>query len=148
LLFAELVLIIFLIQSPTIELPPYYPLPQYAMSEIDVNSELLRIVSLESDGSYEGSLAVANVILNRVKDGRWGDSIHEVVSAKSQFSTYGSDKSRKITDEVYRGCRDATLGLTNIPDYVMWFCTPRVFRANGIRKVYARFAGTVWYYYD
>jgi hypothetical protein len=130
------------------ELPPYYPLPQNEISTVVINSELLRIVSLESDGSYEGSLATANVILNRVKDGRWGDSIHEVVSAKSQFSTYGSDKSRSITDEVYRACRDATLGLTNIPEKVMWFCTPRVFKANDIRKVYARFARTVWYYYD
>ena len=40
---------------------------------------------------------VAEVILNRVADGYWGDTVTEVVTAKSQFHGYWKP-SREITD--------------------------------------------------
>lgn len=36
--------------------------------------------------SYEGKLAVANVVLNRVRNSRYGNSITDVIYAKNQFS--------------------------------------------------------------
>ena len=36
--------------------------------------------------SYECQLAVANVILNRLKGGRYGNSVRNVIYAKNQFS--------------------------------------------------------------
>lgn len=36
--------------------------------------------------SYEGKLAVANVVLNRVRSGKWGSSITSVIYAPRQFS--------------------------------------------------------------
>jgi hypothetical protein len=111
------------------------------------DSELARIVSLECDGSYEGALAVATVIYNRLDDGRWGDTIHAVVSAKNQFSVYGSSKKMPLTDTVKQACIDAYYGKRNLPASVMWFCTPGHYRGSSFfqgLKVYARFAGTVW----
>jgi spore germination cell wall hydrolase CwlJ-like protein len=44
------------------------------------------LVSMEAGGeSYEGQLAVANVVLNRVKSGKWGSSISSVIYAANQF---------------------------------------------------------------
>lgn len=43
---------------------------------------------------------VCEVILNRVSDGRFGDSVLEVVSAPNQFSGYW-EQSREITENDY-----------------------------------------------
>ena len=51
---------------------------------------------------------VAEVILNRVSDGRWGDTVIEVVTAKSQFHGYWnpgrdvSDTDREIATQALR----------------------------------------------
>lgn len=37
----------------------------------------------------EGRIAVASVIRNRLRDGRWGDSYEKVCLAKAQFSCWG-----------------------------------------------------------
>lgn len=48
---------------------------------------LAAIVYAESGGeSYEGQLAVASVVMNRVRNGYWGSSISSVIYAPSQFS--------------------------------------------------------------
>ncbi len=45
------------------------------------------VVYAESGGEpYEGQVAVANVILNRVRSGRWGSSVTDVLYAKNQFT--------------------------------------------------------------
>jgi len=36
--------------------------------------------------SYEGKLAVANVVLNRVRSSQYGNSITDVIYARNQFS--------------------------------------------------------------
>lgn len=45
--------------------------------------------------SHKGKLAVGQVTLNRVKTGRWGDSICDVVYAKAQFSWTLDPEKRK-----------------------------------------------------
>lgn len=45
----------------------------------------------------EGKIAVAQVTLNRVKDGRWGDDVCSVVYSKAQFSWTLDKKKRKST---------------------------------------------------
>ena len=54
----------------------------------DKNNDLLAtvIASEALSESYEGKLAVANVIINRLISGKWGNSISDVVYAKGQFS--------------------------------------------------------------
>jgi len=46
-----------------------------------------------------GMLMVALVTLDRQDDGRWGDTIKEVVTAPAQFSWYSDGKSDIPTDE-------------------------------------------------
>lgn len=44
----------------------------------------------------EGMIAVAYVLLNRMKDGRWGDNLAEVCLAPEQFSCWNTnDPNRK-----------------------------------------------------
>jgi len=117
------------------------------VESMDYDKEVARIVSLESDGSYEGSLAVASVIYNRLESGRWGNTIHDVISAKNQFSTYGSTKQRDLTDNVIQACIDACNGKRNLPSSVMWFCTESHYAKSAFFRgltLYDRFAGSVW----
>lgn len=44
--------------------------------------------------SYEGKLAVAQVTINRLKSGRWGDSVCSVVMSPYQFS-WANDRSAR-----------------------------------------------------
>ncbi|MCR5735871.1 MAG: cell wall hydrolase [Lachnospiraceae bacterium] len=39
---------------------------------------------------YEGQVSVGTVVINRLKTGRWGNSIYSVIYAKSQFGPAGS----------------------------------------------------------
>ena len=68
---------------------------------------------------YEGKLAVANVILNRLLGGRYGDTVYGVVTAPGQFEGYNHiDKyrNRDLTD-CYKACKEALSGKNNIGDY-------------------------------
>ena len=79
--------------------------------------------------SYEGKLAVANVVLNRLRSGYWGSTIQSVVYAKSQFSgvSNGSGSAstafsnRLSTGPYYSDCMTAALaaisGTNNIGSY-------------------------------
>jgi len=67
--------------------------------------------------SYEGQLAVANVILNRLRSGYWGNTIQGVCYARSQFSgvSNGSGSpsarfsNRLSTGPYYSSCMTAAL---------------------------------------
>ena len=54
---------------------------------------LAAIVYCEARGeSYEGQLAVATVVMNRVENSRFPNTIEEVISQKGQFSPYASGR--------------------------------------------------------
>lgn len=84
-------------------------------------------VSAEAGGDiYEDQLAVANVILNRLKSGRWGNTVQDVVYARGQFAvvTDGALQryiSRGPLDSAVRATQDALSGINNVPDY-NYFC--------------------------
>jgi spore germination cell wall hydrolase CwlJ-like protein len=52
-----------------------------------------------------GKYAVANVTVNRVKDGRWGDNVCKVVYAKKQFSWTLQKKLPKPDQELWAESR-------------------------------------------
>lgn len=55
-------------------------------SQYDDAYLLACLVSMEAGyESYEGQLAVANVVLNRVRSGKWGSSVSSVIYAPNQF---------------------------------------------------------------
>lgn len=79
--------------------------------------------------SYEGKLAVANVILNRLLDGYWGNTVKKVIYAKGQFTGVASGLLEKYMEiGPNEGCikatADALAGINNIGKY-MYFCTNR-----------------------
>lgn len=83
-------------------------------------------VMMEAGGySYDGQLAVANVILNRLKSGRWGNSISSVIYAKGQFPGAANGKLSKHlaagpSQTALRAVNDALNGVNNIGDYMFF----------------------------
>ena len=56
---------------------------------IDERDYLIRIIAFEASGETEiGKIAVAYVVLNRKKSGRWGDNIKAVVTHPGQFEPW------------------------------------------------------------
>lgn len=72
---------------------------------------------------YEGMLAVANVILNRMESKKWGTTLEEVLFAPGQFT--GATQpylekawSRGIPDICYKAAKEALAGRNNIGDFL------------------------------
>lgn len=82
------------------------------------------IVTLECGYEpYEGQLAVANVILNRLESGIWGTTVSEVIYAPNQFSTaYASNLSYYLENGAKESCvqavNEALAGTNNIGSYM------------------------------
>ena len=93
------------------------------LSEEDINL-LATIVTLESGGeSYDGQLAVANVIINRMNSGHWGSTVADVVYAPYQFSCTSSPMlDYYLANGAQESARQATLealsGVNNIGNYM------------------------------
>ncbi|MBO5424855.1 MAG: cell wall hydrolase [Lachnospiraceae bacterium] len=82
------------------------------------------IVTLECGYEpYEGQLAVANVILNRLESGIWGSTVSEVIYAPYQFSTASaSNLSYYLENGAKESCvqavNEALAGTNNIGSYM------------------------------
>ena len=101
---------------------------------------LATVVAMEAIGeSYEGQLAVANVVINRMLDGYWGDTIPEVVYAKGQFSGANSGRvekfAKKVTESCKRAAAEALAGNNNIGDY-MFFIMKNKAKYSSYSKYY------------
>jgi N-acetylmuramoyl-L-alanine amidase len=85
---------------------------------------LAKITQVEAgDDSYEGQLAVANVILNRVKSGKFPDSIRAVIYSGKQFPPAHNgllDKSMPKANAL-RAAKDALNGKNNVADAVYFY---------------------------
>ncbi|MCA0757286.1 cell wall hydrolase [Paenibacillus sp. N4] len=92
---------------------------------------LAKITQVESGNeSYEGQLGVANVILNRVKDSRFPDSVRDVIYSGKQFPPAHNgllDKSIPNAS-VLRAAKDALNGKNNV-EKALYFYNPQV--SNG-----------------
>ncbi len=69
---------------------------------------------------YEGQLAVANVILNRLLGGKYGDTVYDVVTAPGQFSGYSQIEKYRSRDlsSCRKACEEALSGKNNIGDFL------------------------------
>jgi len=66
---------------------------------------------------YWGQVAVAQVVMNRMKDKRWPDDVCSVISQKHQFSHTRSSPFPKDTDALKQAIQIARLVVTkNYPD--------------------------------
>ena len=87
----------------------------YTITKTEYN-ELCKIIQAEAGNQdMEGKILVGNVILNRVANTKFPNTIHEVIFQKSQFSpvSNGSYKKAVPSDEVY----EAVNRLLNGEDY-------------------------------
>ena len=91
--------------------------------EVDVTLEELELMSrvVMSEAStvpYIGKVGVAKVLINRLKDGRWGDTMMNVINYPNAFSTADNGD---VTDE----CREAVLqaleGGAVFPEDMLYF---------------------------
>lgn len=110
------------------------PIPRLRQSVLDYDPEgrdyLIRTIAFEASGEpEEGKAAVAHVILNRQRSGRWGDKIREVVTHPWQFEPWMTRRKEmvrlspddpryqnaaRIADAVLTGQRpDPTAGATH-----------------------------------
>ena len=110
---------------------------------------MLDIVALESwyVYGYDGYLAVASVIMNRVAVDRFPDTVEGVLSDPGQFSTYTSTREPYITTEARRAVLDALHGKRNLPEDILFFCTKEAYdRVSWFHtlEVYKYEYGHVW----
>lgn len=73
---------------------------------------LSKLVASEARGeSYEGQVAVAAVVINRVMDPRFPNTIEGVIYQKNAFSVVGNGKIyMDPTDSAYKAAREALYG--------------------------------------
>lgn len=94
-----------------------------SLSDADINL-MAAVMTLECGGeSYEGQLAVANVILNRLQMGIGGNTISDVVYAPYQFSVVSDSRfAGLVANGAQASCiqaaRDACAGNNNIGDMI------------------------------
>lgn len=92
-----------------------------SLSDADINL-MAAVMTLEcGNESYEGQLAVANVILNRLQSGAWGSTISSVVYATNQFSVVSDSRLQGLIQNgaqasCIQAARDACAGNNNIGD--------------------------------
>ncbi|CAM4256257.1 hypothetical protein FHS16_001479 [Paenibacillus endophyticus] len=114
------------IQSGTklkIVIPSVFDKPVKPYTESDL--QLLAKITMVEAGyeSYEGQLALANVILNRVKSASFPDTIRDVIYSGKQFPPAHNgllDKS-KPNASVLRAAKDALNGKNNVENAVYFF---------------------------
>lgn len=66
---------------------------------VDCNDLTLLAALIQAEAGtqpYEGQVAVGNVVMNRLRSGRYGNTLYSVIYAKSQFSPAGSGKVAEI----------------------------------------------------
>lgn len=86
----------------------------------------LRIVTAETNPywDYEAVLRTAQIIVNRVKSGRFGDNLYEVLTNHNQFEVYTSGVYLEVTpNEVQRkAALDALKGEQAMNENIVFFC--------------------------
>ena len=117
-------------------------------------SEILLVAAVcdceagRGDSCYENQLAVANVILSRLRKGSWGSSVRDVVYARGQFTVVASGKMQRDLDRgpsasAIRAVRTAASGVNNIGGYLYFVAD---FAAKTDRYSSYRFIGDNCFY--
>ena len=87
------------------------------------------------DQGYDGMLAVANVILNRMEYGKWGSTVEEVLFSPGQFAGARKElidraQARGIPDICFEVAKDALAGKNTIGDFRYFRTTSSAMRAS------------------
>ena len=107
---------------------------------INLNDEeillLSKLVAGEARGeSYEGQVAVAAVVINRVKDPRFPNTIKDVIYQKNAFSVVKDGSiNMQPTESAYTAAQDALYG--NDPtNNAIYFWNPDIATCNWIKTL-------------
>lgn len=77
---------------------------------------------------YEGQLAVANIVLNRLKSGRYGATMKDVLYASGQFTVVNTERFANMMaagpyDISLKATKDALSGTNNVPGFTSFCAT-------------------------
>lgn len=94
------------------------PAPVYPTTGFSDLEYLAAICQIEAGYNYEGCLAVANAVLNRLKAG-YADSIYGVIFAPYQFATdeMGYYLNNGTGEDAMKAAQDAMNGINNLGDF-------------------------------
>ena len=114
---------------------------------------LYKVVSMECDTGYEGSLAVISCMLNRLESDKYPDDLMDVVREKAQFSAYYDKKTetypyidRNPSQECIQAVDDALAGKKrNLPSYIMYFRASSYKKLKGYKK-YGQIGDNTYFY--
>lgn len=114
---------------------------------------LYKVVSMECDTGYEGSLAVISCMLNRLESDKYPDDLMDVVREKEQFSAYYDKKSesypyiqRVPSEECIQAVDDALAGKKrNLPSYILYFRSSAYKKLKGYKK-YGQIGDNTYFY--
>ncbi|MBE5951572.1 MAG: cell wall hydrolase [Lachnospiraceae bacterium] len=114
-----------------------------SMTEDEIYLFATIIYTEAGNQQYEGKLAVANVILNRLEQGRYGNTLADVVFAEGQFSGAAPEliaraQARGIPDACFKAAREALAGRNNIGDFRFFRTTRSAYKAKDY-ATYTRF---------
>ena len=118
------------------------------LASVDDVTLLAALCQYEAGSNYDGCLAVANVVLNRVRSGGYPNSIAEVIYAPGQFGSVRSGALNRylnggISGSARQAANDALAGVNNIGGY-LHFCSGRVANVNSFSS-YAVIGGNYFY---
>ncbi|MFS0857879.1 MULTISPECIES: cell wall hydrolase [Paenibacillus] len=85
---------------------------------------LQKIVMAEAEGEpYEGKVAVANVVLNRLRSANFPDTIYKVIYQKSQFSPVANGRLKRVTpnEDSIKAVNAALNGKKEVADDTYYF---------------------------
>lgn len=96
---------------------------RYAVSEEELLL-LQKIVMAEAEGEpYQGKVAVANVVLNRLRSANFPDTIYKVIYQKSQFSPVANGRLNRVkpNEDCIKAVNAALSGVKEVPDDTYFF---------------------------
>ena len=97
--------------------------PTYVYNITSAEREMLaRLVYLEGGiEPIECQRAIVSVVINRWKNGYWGDTIEKVIYAKYQFSPASKIKTTTPTEKQYEAVDYVLKNGCTLPEYVLYF---------------------------
>ena len=112
------------------------PAPQEPIYQYNITAEekdmLVRLVFLEANTeSLECQKAIISVVINRWINGYWGNTLHDVVYAKGQFSTAKHIPIATPTPNNYEAVEYVLKNGSTLPEYILYFRANYHFKWNG-----------------
>lgn len=127
----------------------YEIIPEYTEKDVYL---LGKLIYAEAGSDYcpdELQLMVGNVVLNRVENGYWGDSLEDVIYAPGQYSpTFNKQKWNSIEPDgrALNNARKLLMGERWCPENVLWQANFK--QGNGVYWRWRGPSSTMYFCYD